>query len=170
MKAENKISLLSLFVAACALSLTIWQGIESRNHNRLVVKPRLTIYDDHSAFGSGLFFKNIGLGPAIFRAVIFKDGDKVLETKEFTKYLQERIPISLRKHGFYVRRPGKNQAIEAEGSPCMILGTKDTLEPEEMIMFLEAIKNFYIKIVYESMYGDLYVVDYKVDYIPSWQN
>ena len=53
----------TLFVAACALAVTIWQGIVTRKHNRLSVTPVLTLYRRE---GDGrISVRNNGTGPAL---------------------------------------------------------------------------------------------------------
>ena len=42
-KKDKYLGLLSLFIASLALSTSIWQGIETRNHNRVSVKPILGV-------------------------------------------------------------------------------------------------------------------------------
>ena len=65
-----------IFIALCALFISVWQGYLSREHNRLSVMPQLAInLDWHFENKSGLFVYNQGLGPArIKRVSIFLDG------------------------------------------------------------------------------------------------
>jgi hypothetical protein len=53
----------SLFVAACALAVTIWQGVVTRKHNRLSVTPVLTLY--RREIDGLISVRNNGTGPAL---------------------------------------------------------------------------------------------------------
>lgn len=76
----------SLIVAAIALWFSISQTRQTREHNRLSVKPELTTWEDTSiisAPGGGethhrAYLKNIGIGPALIESFeIYVDGDRV---------------------------------------------------------------------------------------------
>jgi hypothetical protein len=167
MKTENQIAFASFAVALFALGLTIWQGYLYRQHNRLSVMPRLTIYDDMGSNGSGIYYKNDGLGPAIITHFLFEIEGKYFRANDTLAFIKENIPSHLMKYGFFVRAAGKNQTIVASSEPFLIIGTRSELAPREMIDFLKAINGLTIHIAYESMYGDAHRVRYVSDYIPE---
>ena len=40
---DTVVSLSAIIIAIASIVVTIWQGIENRNHNRLSVRPKLAI-------------------------------------------------------------------------------------------------------------------------------
>lgn len=74
---EKVISLSAIATALAALFVAVWQGIETRNHNRMSVIPKLSInrksYTDVSSVTKGaepgFSVVNNGTGPAIIKEV-----------------------------------------------------------------------------------------------------
>lgn len=63
-------AIVSLFIAVLALVISIWEGMMSRQHNRLSVMPNLAFelnYDEKGT--SGLYLYNRGLGPARIKSI-----------------------------------------------------------------------------------------------------
>jgi hypothetical protein len=93
---SDKIILVSTSsIAIFALITSVWQGVEARNHNRLSVKPILTIdrnYNrDITTSVSGekdtipmfqFIIKNSGIGPAIVRTFDVYLDDKLIDAKK----------------------------------------------------------------------------------------
>src|SRR3989344_2263262 len=74
----------SAIIALCALGLSIWQGYLSRGHNRISVRPHLTMWT-HKYHGDGLYAADIvnnGIGPAIIKCFSVKLDGKKIEGKE----------------------------------------------------------------------------------------
>lgn len=71
-------------VALAALGVSVWQGMETRRHNRRSVRPHLTYYtffDGVKAF-SGIELSNNGVGPAIIDSfALFVDGERITERR-----------------------------------------------------------------------------------------
>lgn len=57
------IEISAVIVSLCALFLTVYQTIETQNHNELSVKPHLVFEQNND----GIILKNNGLGPAVFK-------------------------------------------------------------------------------------------------------
>lgn len=62
------IALAAIGVALSALGLAVWEGIRSRRHYRLSVRPKLQLLRALSRSSDPLALKvqNVGLGPAVF--------------------------------------------------------------------------------------------------------
>ena len=78
MKNTDKIiSMSAMVVAVASIVISVWQGFENRNHNRLAVRPRLEISYTIQDSSFGFQLKNNGLGPAILtsRSIII-DGNE----------------------------------------------------------------------------------------------
>lgn len=76
----------SLIVAAIALWFSIGQTRQTREHNRLSVKPELTTWEDTSTVSvirgvethHKVYLKNIGIGPALIESFeIYVDDDRM---------------------------------------------------------------------------------------------
>lgn len=66
MDATSVIAVAAVVVAVAALSVSVWEGVTSRKHNRLSVRPLLKIefYNTDSHCLSACLYNN-GLGPAV---------------------------------------------------------------------------------------------------------
>lgn len=68
----------TLVIALCALAATIWQAAISRRHNKLSVRPVLTLY--RRDIDGVIYVRNNGSGPAIIKSYeIWKNGALVDE-------------------------------------------------------------------------------------------
>ncbi len=77
-KTDKILSISAMVVAVASIVVSVWQGVENRNHNRLAVVPRLDISYTTSANTFGFKVKNNGIGPAILslRSINF-DGKEI---------------------------------------------------------------------------------------------
>ena len=83
MNAYPFLSITGTITAVCALGLSIWEGTQSRRHDRLSVRPLLSFNHEKLPDGRALLVKNNGLGPAILeRFQIFVNGSPVNELQE----------------------------------------------------------------------------------------
>ncbi len=153
------IASLSTIIGGCALSLTIWQGKQNDKHNRLSVRPELTIARYISTRGTQIYANvrliNGGFGPALITSVVlFSDDIKVSQTyydfaeeklKEFTK--KRFSPLAPR----VVIRAGEEYlmaSVEYEGD-------------ESRLDFIDRLD---IEIKYQSIYRDeTFTYDSKID-------
>ena len=70
----------SVIVASCAIIISIWQGMVSRKHNRMSVRPHLTTWR-HSEPSKGYYqvdLINNGIGPALIEKFCVTIDGKVL--------------------------------------------------------------------------------------------
>jgi len=69
LKPDTLTAISSIIIALIALGISIWQGIETRNHNRQTVTPNLSITRDfrNEAKDVGIFIESVGLGPVIIK-------------------------------------------------------------------------------------------------------
>ena len=71
--------LLTLIIAVAAISLAVWEGVESRRHNRLTVKPKIAGAINAGRDGGGEYvsmsIESTGLGPAVINTFrVYFDG------------------------------------------------------------------------------------------------
>ena len=64
-------------IALVSVLLTIWQGCETRKHNRLSLRPVISVDVEDECLGSRMvmWLKNDGLGPALIDSVSVRIGD-----------------------------------------------------------------------------------------------
>ncbi len=61
---ETWLAICATFIAILGLALSIWSAAQQRKHDRLSVKPILSIYFTSSEVGYGWWLSNEGVGPA----------------------------------------------------------------------------------------------------------
>lgn len=77
-----------VLIAISALGLTFWQGVVIRSHNRISVRPLVTISGAINQDGSGWKIGNSGLGPALVKWFeVTVEGKTVKDWKEFAREL-----------------------------------------------------------------------------------
>lgn len=90
----NWVEVSSVFIAVCALFLTLWQARQIIKHNKLSVRPYLSWSHTRDLTGQGKIYqiemKNLGLGPAIIKKLrVTYDGDKI--TEDFKIFVNNKI-------------------------------------------------------------------------------
>ena len=155
-KNDRLIALLAGLMAVISLTVAVWDGIETRNHNRLSVKPFLnfevsrstTQSDDGVVFSSDMTVKveNRGLGPAIiksFEIISIIDGKQYINND----WLEALKTIDYKEHVSKFSSLGTNSIIQAEVSKTLI----------NLSTISNALGSIKIRIVYESIYQEEFV-------------
>jgi len=133
----------TLVIALCAMAGTVWQAAIARKHNKLSVRPVLTLY--RRDIDGIIYVKNNGTGPAILKVYeIWKDGVLVHED-----HLQNLIP-----HAFEAPDLTIGCAI-AVGEKIELVKSAAYLDNSHVAP-LQAL-NF--RIVYESIYGQSWTLE-----------
>src|SRR3990172_12584537 len=104
-------------IALCALALSIWQGMQTRRHNRLSFRPHLTTWTNRDAEKG--FYRieliNNGIGPALIEEFLVKVDGKVISglgTEPIEKGLKIIFPnLYYTSHHGYV---GKGYSMAAK--------------------------------------------------------
>lgn len=154
----NKVDKIALFVACCALLLTVWQGLEIRHHNRISVRPHLDatlVLGNSPDVRKGLRIDNAGVGPAkITRVEYFINGEPVKQSNP-KLYVEWDV---LRKLGFDLL--GNATDFNMKSSPSgIVLAQGNEYYPIEILRVLEVnevslFDPVSVKIQYESSYGE----------------
>lgn len=139
----DPIDVAALVVAACALVVTVWQGVVTRKHNRLSVTPVLTLY--RREIDGLITVKNNGIGPALIisHEVYFRG--EPLEDDSFQNALPHLVDS-----GHLL--PG---AAIAPGDEVMLFKSA-TYVDNSHVEVLQAL-NFRIK--YKSIYNEMRVLE-----------
>ncbi len=148
------ISIVSVFVAACALFVSLWSAHQTRKHNKLSVKPQLELVKELRATPPYYAILNSGLGPAIVRSITFMikghkfDGTSLKGWQQFNKQHSKSFKYAV---GYL----GKGAIMPAGSTEEIIALQKGSSK------FTSQFLNFFtgssIRIEYESIYGERFV-------------
>ena len=149
--ADRWISLAAIVIALSALVLSIWQGILTRNHNRISVRPLVTISGAVNENGSGWKLGNAGLGPAIVKWFKVTVDDKPMHNwREFAKELDMPDPDTF---DFYYWVPSPSTVIYPQEPKNLFWVTPG---PADRILRKNA-KKITIHLCYCSLYGECWL-------------
>ena len=154
--AERITAIATVTIAVIALLVAVWQGCETRHHNRLSVKPQLTFLYK-TAKGSdfvGWHLFNKGVGPATIESFeIYVDNEPTSEDGYGGwKTVISRVGLNEDWVYYYAIRP--NNAME-KGEEQVHLGvSRSNQTPERLEMFHKACSRIRINIRYKSIYED----------------
>lgn len=165
MNLETVASIVAIFVALCALGVSVWQGFETRKNYRLSVTPSIRIIGNFLIYKEefGIIVENKGIGPAIIHDIEINFSNKKynflsdphdfmadlkakctkmprsfigFHTFDYAEYLSAGDAVSI----FYIYKPDEEQAE----------------------FFRKIITSLSIKIVYKSVYGNFFETNYIV--------
>jgi len=169
MKSNSKsyIDKLALFVAFCALALTVWQGMEAHKYNRISVLPHLdvTTIKNNKAHRRGLRIDNSGLGPAKITNVEYFNGAILIKQNKPELFVEWDVLESL---GFdisgenwerFVLNASPSGIVLAQGKDYFPIEIKGPLNDGES-SFLELLN---VRVTYESYYGEKCSVYYSTN-------
>ena len=138
-----------LVIALAAVFVSVWQGVMTREHNKLSVKPLLdynNIWDrTNEETIQKVSVSNKGIGPAILKNMTFYLGEKCIPS---------------------IRLTLKDASKQEELVSMMTYGTNTPLTPskEAILIWLRKKDNsrsgIRVKIDYESIYGDDFTLDF----------
>lgn len=133
----------SLATAVCALVATIWQAAIARKHNRLSVRPVLTLYR-HEDDGI-IVIRNNGSGPAIIRSYeLYADSGRVaLDAMDGLLPTVSDVP---------------------ELTPGVAIAVGESVQLVKSVPLLDGghvkpLQDLRFRIVYESIYGEESVLE-----------
>lgn len=83
---KHTIDIAALIIAACALAVSAWQIPETRRHNRLAIRPAITLEVDTSGEERvpffGIVMRNHGLGTAVIQSIEISASGRTARTRE----------------------------------------------------------------------------------------
>lgn len=140
-------------------ALSIWQGWQTRRHNRLSVRPRLTSETNDDA-GNGFYsieLINNGIGPALIEEFLVKVDGKVIPGQG-VEPIKEVLEILFPKQHFkYNSRNGyiaKGHSMAAKDK-ISIVAIQFLQQPLPTLEFIEHASNkVSLDIHYKSFYGE----------------
>lgn len=160
LNSSDWIALSSAVVALSALVATIWQGLVTRRHSRLSVRPHIDISTlaSHVA-ASSITLKNGGLGPALLdRIELHGEGNTyVLRGREDFEPVLLPLSASIGVDEFAYNWPDKHTVI-SPGESWLLLSVYSSGQNVQLAeVFLEHFGRFELVVHYRCLYGDRHV-------------
>ena len=157
----------SLCVAVIALIFTAYQSSLSRSHNRLSVRPNLTIYqyeeNNDGEYCLSLVMANNGLGPAIVNEYeVFCNGISLGNSKDATALIA-KIDEKVEEFGLASSHERvvfhTGHSVPVNETNHLIKISSSSYNKDMLDVFDYFISEFTVRVVYESMYKEEYRVD-----------
>jgi hypothetical protein len=157
---ERTIGALAVFVASLALLVSLDAGRQARRHNRLSVRPFMSVeFHSEPDAPQGIFLVNHGVGPAVFgRTELFMDGAPIAEGQRTPwRALQDTLfrylpPGSVELQTTATAGPGTVLAARDHIVSCGVViggayGARRLFTPE-------LLSRIGVKLKYFSLYGE----------------
>lgn len=158
---DTIIAFCASIIALCALSVSIWQCIETRKHNKLSVRPCLSmrVIVSKQAPYIGIQIENNGIGPAIIKkCIVFVDKTPFLiDSYESWVKAGTAARIFDKKASFLTLPEG---TVIKEGQNISLIAYPKENQTEEGIKKIEEALAYHlrVKIIYESIYKEKFEV------------
>lgn len=159
---NDVISICAVIVALSALCTAIWQGVLTRRHNQLSVKPYLDI-SSHQVKGENIVIalNNHGVGPALISSIKFYHNDCEFLITNYTDYkgLFSSLGIALEDIAHSLRLLDEETAI-TQGKELILFnfpssGSDNILHKQ----LYDSLNSLSIQIRYKCIYGNLFVFE-----------
>ncbi len=148
---EAIISISAIIIAIASIFISVWQGLETRKHNRLSVRPNLEIHFTASNEGFGYSLINTGLGPAmITKRNIIIEGIKGQDLR--INEIPELLDIN--DLTFSYGPTDQGASILAGEKRDLILFKLNSEETRFRNLLNEVPEKLIFRIEYRSMYGE----------------
>jgi hypothetical protein len=151
--ADRILSVSAIVIALASVGVSVWEGYETRLHNRLSVRPKIEIIGDVEQTCFGLAILNNGLGPAVIR-----DNNILLDGKPFDRRGLGGLDVLLDSLGLPGRLAAKGVLDAGTTVPS---GDRENLfflnrqATDDLAAIIDKIeKRVRIEIHYTSMYGE----------------
>lgn len=155
----------AFFVSVCAFMLTVYQAYLSREHNRLSVRPSLSTFVDTDPAPDNpritlvsVKLMNSGLGPAYiksFEILVAGEAITVKSPDEMHRLVLKHLPGSIVDALCRYIVLGKHHVMAKDMPVEIALIALLDITPAQT----ESMKDFALRIRYESAYGESFVYD-----------
>ncbi len=144
---ETWIATCATFIALCALFVSVWEGVQTRRHNKLSTNPnlgiRVSISQNHASMG--VFIENNGLGPAILEKLVVYIDNQPTTMENVMGIFDSKVTLLTHLNQLTVK---EGQRLELISYP------KKTWTPEGIKQFSKQLARLYFKIFYKSIYQE----------------
>jgi hypothetical protein len=152
MKPDTVIALAATVIALSAFIVAVWQGVETRIHNRMSVMPRLRLgLVQRGKEPIRLYALNSGTGPAIIENfVVRRDGETVAPSPEVLSGDLAKLSLS---GDFFLRVLHAGDTISAGESLDIIHITLNEIDDAKVDILIGELRRVTIECEYSSIYG-----------------
>lgn len=151
--AEGIAVIAASFIALLALSVSLWQGVITRKHNKVTVTPHLR-FDIHieNDFAQRISVRNAGVGPAVIKNYTVHAGGSAFsfEDRKCTERALEKIGLHSLPYRAYVPDPGEYMAVSEEYTLLELPLAEPS--PELVAAVQERLSGLIFEFEYESVY------------------
>lgn len=159
-RAETVTAIAATFTAMAALAIAVWDNVQTREHNRLSIAPRLTIDMSRENSVTRLTVRNDGIGPALVDRMIirFEDSGRTTETETWEEV---GAAVAAAGHSFqssWLFTPG--DAIGIDRSFTLLAVVEDSGGGDGRVTTSQLIGRIGILIEYGSIYGETWTARY----------
>ncbi|MBL4871017.1 MAG: hypothetical protein JKX72_08690 [Robiginitomaculum sp.] len=165
---KYKLDVVAVIIALCAVLLSVWQGMATRQHNKLSAMPHLDMslrgYD--GADMRGLRVDNAGLGPAFIKEVTFSYwGEPIVKNDMDRDKKRQILQVVLDRIGWPKDDASRNRILRTSlpagsvlksGREIYIFGIATKLSENEFKQF----QGLEVKIVYQTIYNDTCILEF----------
>ncbi|MGZ0656577.1 hypothetical protein ACWPKS_13315 [Coraliomargarita sp. W4R72] len=143
----------SIFVASCALFVSIWSVRSQQRHNKQSVRPKLfpvRVGPNRDGTRLGVYLRNHGLGPAYIKQLSFEPPGlkkKISQTDDLQRIF-DAYDFDHHDLGQYWLQVIPKDGLER------ILWLEETSSPKKISEFNRMLDGAYLYVEYESSYGE----------------
>ena len=158
MDSSDYIAICAASISLVALSIGIYQSYLTRKHNKLSVRPHLSI-SRVSDYDKGLTYslENNGLGPAIIKKFGIQIDEKNVPTENNVTFKAlDTLKVSTENVGYYIL--DVDEAFSA-GKQLLLLAFIDSEpQPEKYTDLNNILPRLKFRVEYECIYGEHFVL------------
>lgn len=152
-RADTVTAVAATFTAMAALAIAVWDNVQTREHNRLSVAPRLTIDMSQQNASTRITVRNDGIGPALVRRMDIRfEGDDGVSLNQ----TWGEVAAAFSEAGHSVNASWQfadGDAIGVDGG-FTLFGVTRASEAPTSALVEDLIDRLGVRIEYESIYGD----------------
>ena len=161
MSTDTFIALCVAIIALCALSVSIWQCFETRKHNKLSVRPCLSlrVMISRQAPYMGIQIENNGIGPAVIKKCTVYVDKMPFTVDSYEDWVKAGTAARIfsKKISFLTLPEG---TVIKEGQGVSLIAYPKENQTEEGIKNIEEVLAYHLraKVTYESIYKEKFEV------------
>jgi hypothetical protein len=150
---------MTIIIAVTAVIVAMKQAQDAREHNKLSVTPHLDFFQNLGGQKLGIEIKNNGVGPAIIKDIrIFTPHGEFDGTSHAGQMgALKQLGLVLSDVGYSGLQEG--DFLAAGDSLWLFYRSGQQKLPQPEIYYVERFKKISVRISYESVYGDSYIME-----------
>ncbi|NRB80237.1 MAG: hypothetical protein HRU38_16470 [Saccharospirillaceae bacterium] len=156
---SDYIALVSAFIALLVFGLTVWQGMQTRKHNQLSVKPFLDFsWVNNHEKGLKCEIVNSGIGPAFLNQINFFVDDKKFHIKGRNDYksLFEALDLNEILGQVSVQHIEPNSALSIGQTNDLLVFCDSSVLKSDYELIASKLRRFSVQVEYKCIYGVSY--------------